>query len=98
MSVEFQSIPKVDGREARATENRLLLIEAGMRLIEFDGIWRATVVQVSDEAGLSKRTFFNHFSNIEYFRAVLLADHGHKLLELAAKFNTPELVLNEIMK
>jgi len=88
----------IDGREARADKNRTACIEAGLRLIEH-GNWRATAVEIADEAGISRRTFFNHFTNVEYFRCVLLAGYKPQLLnEVIQQLNTPELILTEVMR
>jgi AcrR family transcriptional regulator len=87
-----------DGREARSVYNRQELIDAGLRLIERDGNWRATVRDITTEANISRRTFFNHFTNVEYFRLVLLKDHQPLLLQCAARLDTPEKILREVMR
>jgi len=87
-----------DGREARSVHNRALLISAGITLIERDNNWRATVVDIITEANVSRRTFFNHFTNAEYFRSVLIKDYGPLLLQCAARLDTPEKVLKEVMR
>jgi len=87
-------IIKTDGREQRSVNNRAVLVAAGMRLIERDNNWRATSTQIIEEAGISKRTFFNHFTNVEYFRQVLMNEHGDQLLALAGRITT----LNDVVK
>jgi AcrR family transcriptional regulator len=89
---------KQDGREVRADRNRTALIHAGMRLIERDANWRSTSDQIATEAGVSRRTFFNHFTNVEYFRQVLVTDYKPQLLSLASRLDSWEKILGEIMR
>ncbi|MGH3351497.1 MAG: TetR/AcrR family transcriptional regulator [Nocardioides sp.] len=57
------STPPVNARERQKRERRLALIEAAQRLVGERGLDEVTVEEISTEAGLSTRTFFNYFDS-----------------------------------
>ncbi|GGU46696.1 TetR/AcrR family transcriptional regulator [Nocardioides albus] len=52
-----------NARERQKRERRLALIEAAQRLVGERGLDDVTVDEISSEAGLSTRTFFNYFDS-----------------------------------
>lgn len=57
-------------KKQRAEEQRLLLIEATGRVIAEHGYGGTTVQQICELAGMSRRTFYEHFSDLK--RAMLV--------------------------
>lgn len=55
---------KVDGRRERSARSRRRILAAGARLME-SGIVEPTAEQVAQEAGVSLRTVFRHFEEVE---------------------------------
>jgi AcrR family transcriptional regulator len=58
------SLPSTDGRAARAVRTRDAVVEALLTLIE-EGELRPTAREVSDRAGVSLRSVFQHFADLE---------------------------------
>lgn len=67
----------VDGRTLRAERTREAIIDAHMALI-LDGDLQPTARRVAERAGVSLRTLWGHFTDIE----ALFAAAGHKSLEI----------------
>ncbi|CAH0990657.1 hypothetical protein SIN8267_00751 [Sinobacterium norvegicum] len=55
---------KTDGRVQRSERSRKVIIDAMIALIE-EGVYIPTAQQVADQAGISIRTVFRHFSEME---------------------------------
>jgi AcrR family transcriptional regulator len=55
---------KIDGRVQRSERSRKVIVDAMIALIE-EGIYIPTAQQVADQAGISIRTVFRHFSEME---------------------------------
>ncbi len=53
-------------REQKKIELKLALYDAAVRLFENEGYEATTVQQISDEVGVAKGTFFNHFPSKEH--------------------------------
>ena len=101
MSDVVQTAPpvvKMDGREARSQANRSALIAAGMRLIERDNNWSSAAPEIAAEAGVSLRTFFNHFTTVEYFREVLIKEYEPALRTYLVRFIDPMVLIRTLMK
>lgn len=58
-----ESLPHGHLRERKRTETRLRLADAALELVLRDGLEAVTVEQISDRAGVSRRTFFNYFDS-----------------------------------
>lgn len=59
-----------DGRRQRGERNRQAIVDAALELIEA-GILVPTAQQISDRAGVSKRTVFRHFSDMDSLFAAI---------------------------
>ncbi|WP_417215547.1 TetR/AcrR family transcriptional regulator [Arthrobacter sp.] len=66
---------EVDGRNARAERTRSLIVDAHLALIT-DGELKPTARQVTERAGVSPRTLWGHFADME---AVMAASAGRQL-------------------
>ncbi|HXD28078.1 MAG TPA: TetR/AcrR family transcriptional regulator [Arthrobacter sp.] len=66
---------EVDGRTARAERTRTLLVDAHLALIA-DGELKPTARQVTERAGVSPRTLWDHFTDME---AVMAASSRRQL-------------------
>ncbi|OIV36622.1 hypothetical protein BIV57_15315 [Mangrovactinospora gilvigrisea] len=65
----------VDGRSARSAQKRREIVEGARAVFARDGYGRATVDDITAEAGASTRTVYNHFpgGKSELFNAAILA-------------------------
>lgn len=70
----------VDGRSARAERTRSLIVDAHLALIT-DGELKPTARQVTERAGVSPRTLWDHFADME---AVMAASASRQLEGQAA--------------
>ncbi len=60
----------VDGRISRTVRSRLAICEACLDLVQ-EGVLQPSADQIADRAGLSRRSIFNHFSDLaELYDAV----------------------------
>jgi AcrR family transcriptional regulator len=65
-------------RAANKVRTREAVVEAAVRLLQRDGLESLTAEKVADEAGISRRTFFNYFPSVEAvyaFQAQQVFDH-----------------------
>lgn len=75
----------VDGRSARAERTRSLIVDAHLGLIT-DGELKPTARQVTERAGVSPRTLWGHFADME---AVMAASARRQLDGRVAAFTPP---------
>ena len=75
----------VDGRSARAERTRSLIVDAHLGLIT-DGELKPTARQVTERAGVSPRTLWGHFADME---AVMAASARRQLDGRAAAITPP---------
>ena len=61
---EPSTVPHTDGRTARGTRTRGAVVEAFLTLID-EGHLRPTAKEVSERAGVSLRSVFQHFADLE---------------------------------
>ena len=73
-----------DGRAARSERTRRAIVDA-MRGLHHDGDLRPTAPRIAERAGVSVRTVWQHFDDLE----TLLVEAGRRDLEIAASFVTP---------
>jgi AcrR family transcriptional regulator len=85
--------PKTDGRNARAGRTRAAVAEAMLKLIR-DGHLKPTAAQVAEEAGVSLRSVFQHFEDMESLYAAVaeaqMARFEHMLSEETAGGPLPQ--------
>jgi AcrR family transcriptional regulator len=75
---------KVDGRVARSHRTRRAIIDA-LRALHRDGILIPTTAQVAERAGVSRRTVWQHFADLE----TLFAEAGRVEVEIALSLVEP---------
>jgi AcrR family transcriptional regulator len=85
--------PATDGRSARATRTRDAVVDAFLVLID-DGNLRPTARQVSARAGVSLRSVFQHFADLESLFAAAADKQIERLTPLAVRVPT-EAPLND---
>ena len=73
-----------DGRAARSERTRRAIVDA-MRALHHDGDLRPTAPRIAERAGVSVRTVWQHFDDLE----TLLVEAGRRDLEIARSFVTP---------
>ncbi|MHA7262765.1 TetR/AcrR family transcriptional regulator [Arthrobacter sp. TMN-37] len=79
-----------DGERADAARNRRLLLEAAMRIVEFEGAEKLTVGEVARHAGVGKGTLFRRFGSKTGLIQALLNESG-KDFQAAFMFGPPPL-------
>ena len=80
----MQAVPSLDGRAARSARTRLAIVDA-MRALHLEGDLRPTAPRVAERAGVSVRTVWQHFEDLE----ALLVEAGRRDLEIAQSFVEP---------
>jgi AcrR family transcriptional regulator len=73
-----------DGRAARSERTRRAIVDA-MRALHHDGDMRPTAPRIAERAGVSVRTVWQHFDDLE----TLLVEAGRRDLEIARSFVEP---------
>jgi len=73
-----------DGRAARSERTRRAIVDA-MRALHHDGDLRPTAPRIAERAGVSVRTVWQHFDDLE----TLLVEAGRRDLEIARSFVAP---------
>lgn len=76
-------LPK-DGRVARAVRTRRTVADAMLSLLE-EGDLRPTSKQIAERAGVSERTIFQHFSDLELLFSVVAERVGERIGAQARK-------------
>ena len=74
----------VDGRLARSARTRRAIVDA-LRSLHMDGDLLPTAPRVAERAGVSVRTVWQHFDDLE----TLFVEAGRRDLEIAMTFVTP---------
>ncbi|MCU1354027.1 MAG: TetR family transcriptional regulator [Acidimicrobiales bacterium] len=85
--------PPIDGRTARAVRTRESIVDACISLID-DGDLRPTAPRISARAGVSVRSVFQHFADLETLFAAVGARVGERLQHLIVPID-PTLGLEE---
>src|SRR4051794_13288243 len=73
-----------DGRAARSVRTRRAIVDA-LRALHHEGDLRPTAPRVAERAGVSVRTVWQHFDDLE----TLLFEAGRRDLEIAQSLVTP---------
>jgi TetR/AcrR family transcriptional regulator, regulator of autoinduction and epiphytic fitness len=73
-----------DGRAARSQRTRRAIVDA-MRALHHEGELRPTAPRIAERAGVSVRTVWQHFDDLE----TLLVEAGRRDLEIARSFVAP---------
>lgn len=73
-----------DGRLARSTRTRGAIVDA-LRALHHDGDLRPTAPRVAERAGVSLRTVWQHFADLE----TLLVEAGRRDYEIALRYVVP---------
>ena len=73
-----------DGRLARSARTRGAIVDA-LRALHHDGDLRPTAPRVAERAGVSLRTVWQHFADLE----TLLVEAGRRDYEIAVKYVVP---------
>ena len=73
-----------DGRLARSARTRGAIVDA-LRALHHDGDLRPTAPRVAERAGVSLRTVWQHFNDLE----TLLVEAGRRDYEIAARYVVP---------
>ena len=73
--------PALDGRLARSQRTRRAIVDA-LRALHHDGDLRPTAPRVAERAGVSLRTVWQHFADLE----TLLVEAGRRDLEIAGRY------------
>jgi AcrR family transcriptional regulator len=76
--------PATDGRSARATRTRDAVVDAFLELMDCGNL-RPTARQVSERAGVSLRSVFQHFADLESLFAAAADKQIERLLPLATR-------------
>jgi AcrR family transcriptional regulator len=80
----IQGAEAVDGRLARSARTRLAIVDA-LRSLHHEGDLLPTAPRVAERAGVSVRTVWQHFDDLE----MLFVEAGRRDLEIALTFVTP---------
>jgi AcrR family transcriptional regulator len=76
--------PRIDGRSARAERTRDAVVEAFLTLAD-EGHLRPTAKQISERAGVSLRSVFQHFEDLETLFAAAADRQVERLTYLAVE-------------
>lgn len=75
------SSPPLGRRELNKARTREALIQALLRLAQHHPLPQITVDQIADEAGVSRRTFFNYFGSIPALLTEVFTGQAVKIVE-----------------
>lgn len=97
-------VPSVDGRTARAIRTREAIVDASIALVD-EGDLRPTAPRIAERAGVSVRSVFQHFDDLEGLYAAvadrLVERLGHIYVDvdptLPAELRIPEFVRQRSM-
>ena len=87
--------PALDGRVARSQRTRLAVVDALLDLIE-DGDLRPTGPRIAARAGVSLRSIFQHFPDLEALFAAAASHYYEQLVELVTPLNPDGLLTDRI--
>jgi TetR/AcrR family transcriptional regulator, regulator of autoinduction and epiphytic fitness len=81
---DTDAVLEQDGRLARSARTRRAIVDA-LRALHHEGDLRPTAPRVAERAGVSLRTVWQHFNDLE----TLLVEAGQRDYEIALRYVTP---------
>lgn len=81
--------PVTDGRVLRGARTRESIVQALLDLLN-DGVLTPTAAQIADHAGVSVRSVFQHFADMEALYADLAAEQRERVAPLLAGLLRPD--------
>ncbi len=87
--------PSTDGRVLRGERTRRRLVESLLDLIN-DGVRAPTASQIAHRAGVSVRSVFQHFSDMEALYEDLASEQRDRVAPLLASLQRPEALADRI--
>jgi TetR/AcrR family transcriptional regulator of autoinduction and epiphytic fitness len=85
----------LDGRQSRTARSRLAICEACVDLVQ-EGVLQPSADQISERAGVSRRSIFNHFADLaELYDAVVevgMQRYASLLVEISAETRVAQRV------
>ncbi|WP_238824187.1 TetR/AcrR family transcriptional regulator [Anoxybacillus sp. LAT_11] len=74
-------------RERQKKQTRILLQQTALQLFQTQGYDETTVLQITNEAGVAKGTFFNYFRTKEEVLQSVFFSHMERVYEKMKKMN-----------
>ena len=93
-AVDLDVHSDTDGRHRRRARNREAVVDALLRLIDL-GHLEPTIAEIADTAGLSARSVFRYFDDLDDLVRAAVARQRERLAPLMADTVAPELPLPE---
>ena len=87
--------PSTDGRVLRGERTRRRLVESLLDLIN-DGVRTPTAAQIAQRAGVSVRSVFQHFNDLEALYEDLASEQGDRVAPMLASLQQPEGLADRI--
>ena len=87
--------PVTDGRVLRGARTRDSIVQALLDLLN-DGVPAPTAAQIADRAGVSVRSVFQHFSDMEALYADLAAEQRERVAPLLGGLRRPDTLQERI--
>jgi AcrR family transcriptional regulator len=87
--------PVTDGRVLRGARTRDSIVQALLDLLN-DGVPAPTAAQIADRAGVSVRSVFQHFSDMEALYADLAAEQRERVAPLLGGLRRPDTLPERI--
>jgi AcrR family transcriptional regulator len=87
--------PVTDGRVLRGARTRDSIVQALLDLLN-DGVPTPTAAQIADRAGVSVRSVFQHFSDMEELYADLAAEQRERVAPLLGGLRRPDTLQERI--
>ncbi len=87
--------PVTDGRVLRGARTRDSIVQALLDLLN-DGVPTPTAAQIADRAGVSVRSVFQHFSDMEALYADLAAEQRERVAPLLGGLRRPDTLPERI--
>jgi len=91
--VQEASAPPTDGRTLRSLRTREAIVDATIALLD-DGDLRPTAPRIAEQAGVSVRSIFQHFADLESLHAAVAERLAVRLTALVLPIS-PELPLGD---
>jgi TetR/AcrR family transcriptional regulator of autoinduction and epiphytic fitness len=76
-----EQIPRIDGRHARSARSKDLVVQAILELLR-EGSLRPSAQEIAARAGVSERTVFRHYADLEQLFAAAVAQQARQIAPL----------------